>query len=167
MANPRNEQTLGELKETLKGVETFYVVDYQGLTAGQLSNLRKELVGKGGRMIVAKNTLIHLALAEQGIDFRDSLHGPSAIVLATEDPAGTAKVLSDFAKTNDKSIPAAKAGYVEGKRVDVSVVARLASLGSKSQLQAELVGVLSAHLSNFVGILEAYREKLEAQGASA
>lgn len=165
MANPRNTQTLSELKESLKGVETFYVVDYQGLTAGQLSNLRRELVGKGGRLIVAKNTLIHLALQEQGIDFRDRLHGPSAIVLATEDPAETAKVLADFSKTNDRAIPATKAGYVEGKPVDVSVVARLASLGSKNQLQAELVGVLSAHLSNFVGILEAYKEKLEAQGA--
>ncbi len=165
MANQRNQESLSALTETLKGVETFYVVDYQGLTAGQLSRLRKELVEKGGRLIVAKNTLINLALQGHGIDFKDSLHGPSAVVLATEDPAGTARVLADFAKTNDRAIPAAKAGYVEGKRVDVSVVARLASLGSKNQLQAELVGVLSAHLSNFVGILEAYREKLEAQGA--
>lgn len=165
MANKRNQDTLAALKQSLDGIETFYVVDYQGLTAGQLSRLRKELVQKGGRLIVAKNTLINLALQAHGRDFADSLKGPSAIVVAHEDPAGTAKVLSEFAKTNDRGIPNAKAGFLEGNKVDVSVVQRLANLGSKEQLQAELVGVLSAHLSNFVGVLEAYREKLEGQSA--
>lgn len=165
MANQRNITTLAALKETLQGVETFYVVNYQGLTAGQLTKLRKDLVEKGGRLIVAKNTLINLALKEHDRDFTDILHGPSAIVIAQEDPAGIAKVLSEAAKGNDKGIPAAKAGLLEGARIDVAVIQRIASLGSKEQLQAELVGVLSAHLSNFVGVLEAYREKLEGEAA--
>ncbi|ADV66478.1 50S ribosomal protein L10 [Deinococcus maricopensis] len=165
MANPRNKETLAALQETMKGIETFYVVDYQGLTAGQLTNLRKQLVEKGGRLIVAKNTLINIALQDGGRDFADALHGPSAVVVAQDDPAGVAKVLADASKGNDKGIPAVKAGFVEGTRVDVKVVERLASLGSKQSLQGELVGVLSAHLSNFVGILEAYREKLEGQSA--
>ena len=89
-----------------------------------------------------------------------------AISAAQEDPAGVAKALSDAAGSNDRGIPAIKGGFVEGNKVDVAVVQRLASLGSKTTLQAELVGVLSAHLSNFVGILEAYREKLEGEGSS-
>jgi len=60
-----------------------------------------------------------------------------------------------------------KGGLVEGNRVDVAVIARLASLGSKQSLHAEVVGVLSAHLSNFVGILEAYQVKLGGDAASA
>ncbi len=163
MANEKNQQTLSSLKGSLTGVETFYVVDYQGLTAGQLGKLRKDIREKGGQLIVAKNTMINLALQDSGRDFADALKGPSAIVVAQDDPAGVAKALSDAAKGNDKGIPAVKAGFVEGNRVDVKVVERLASLGSKQSLQGELVGVLSAHLSNFVGILEAYKEKLEGQ----
>lgn len=166
MANEKNQQTLGSLKDSLQGVETFYVVDYQGLTAGQLTQLRKDIREKGGQLIVAKNTLINLALQDGGRDFTDALKGPSALVLAQEDPAGVAKALSDAAGSNDRGIPAIKGGFVEGNKVDVAVVQRLASLGSKTTLQAELVGVLSAHLSNFVGILEAYREKLGGEGSS-
>ncbi|GAA5436533.1 50S ribosomal protein L10 [Deinococcus sp. A31D244] len=163
MANDKNQQTLSSLKGSLTGVDTFYVVDYQGLTAGQLGKLRKDIREKGGQLIVAKNTLINLALQDGGRDFADALKGPSAIVVAQEDPAGVAKALSDAAKGNDKGIPTVKAGFVEGNRVDVKVVERLASLGSKQSLQGELVGVLSAHLSNFVGVLEAYKTKLEEQ----
>ncbi|WP_412029819.1 50S ribosomal protein L10 [Deinococcus yunweiensis] len=165
MANEKNQQTLVSLQNSLTDIETFYVVDYQGLTAGQLGKLRKDIREKGGQLIVAKNTLINRALQDGGRDFTDALKGPSALVLAQTDPAGVAKALSDAAKSNDKGIPAIKGGFVEGNKVDVKVVERLASLGSKQQLQAELVGVLSAHLSNFVGILEAYKTKLEEQGA--
>ncbi len=131
----------------------------QGLTAGQLGKLRKSIREKGGQLIVAKNTLINLALQDGGRDFTDTLKGPSALVLAQDDPAGIAKALSDAAKGNEKGIPAVKGGFVEGNKVDVAVVQRLASLGSKQTLQGELVGVLSAHLSNFVGILEAYKTR--------
>lgn len=167
MANEKNLQDLSSLRGSLSGIETFYVVDYQGLNAGQLSRLRKDIREKGGQLIVAKNTLINLALQEGGRDFTDALKGPSALVLAHDDPAGVAKALSDAAKGNDRGIPAVKGGFVEGNKVDVRVVERLASLGSKQSLQGELVGVLSAHLSNFVGVLEAYREKLEGEGQSA
>lgn len=160
MANERNQQNLTSLKGSLTGIETFYVVDYQGLTAGQLSRLRRDIREKGGQLIVAKNTLINLALQEGGRDFSDALKGPSALVLAHDDPAGVAKTLSDASRGNDRGIPAVKGGFVEGNRVDVRVIERLASLGSKQSLQGEFVGVLSAHLSNFVGILEAYRDKL-------
>ena len=163
MPNQRNQDILATLKASLEGIETFFVVDYQGLGAGQLGALRKQVVGKGGRIIVAKNTLINLALGET--DFSDALKGPSAIVVAQEDPAGVAKMLSEAAKTNDKGIPAMKAGFLEGKRVDVATVARLASLGTKDQLYSELVGVLGAHQSNFVGILEAYKTQLEEAAA--
>lgn len=167
MANERNQQNLSSLKGSLSGVETFYVVDYQGLTAGQLGKLRQDIREKGGQLIVAKNTLINLALQAGDRDFGDALKGPSALVLAHDDPAGVAKALSEAAKGNDKGIPAMKGGFVEGRRVDVQVIARLASLGSKQSLQGEFVGVLSSHLSNFVGILEAYKDKLGGGDASS
>ncbi len=165
MANPRNKTTLDSLGKSLENIETFFVVDYQGLTAGQLSTLRKAIREKGGQLIVAKNTLIQRALGE-GRDFSDALKGPSALVVAKGDLAAVAKVLSDAAKANDKGIPTMKAGYVEGKRVDLSIVERISNLGTRDQLYSELVGVLGGHQSNFVGILEAYKAKLEEAAAA-
>ena len=163
MPNQRNTDILETLKTSLSGVETFFVVDYQGLSAGQLGTLRKQVMDKGGRIIVAKNSLINLALGET--DFSDALKGPSAIVVAQDDAAGVAKALTDAAKANDKGIPTMKAGYLEGKRVDLAIVSRIASLGTKDQLYSELVGVLGAHQSNLVGLLEAYKTKLEEAAA--
>ena len=165
MANPRNKTTLESLDKSLANIETFFVVDYQGLTAGQLSALRKQIREKGGQLIVAKNTLINRALGE-GRDFSDALKGPSALVVAQGDLAAVAKVLSDAAKANDKGIPTMKAGYVEGKRVDLKVVERISALGTRDQLYSELVGVLGSHQSNFVGILEAYKAQLEETAAA-
>ena len=165
MANPRNKTTLDSLGKSLENIETFFVVDYQGLTAGQLSTLRKQIREKGGQLIVAKNTLINRALGESR-DFSDALKGPSALVVAQGDLAAVAKVLSDAAKANDKGIPTMKAGYVEGRRVDLSVVERISNLGTRDQLYAELVGVLGGHQSNFVGILEAYKAQLEEAAAA-
>lgn len=165
MANEKNQQTLSSLQKSLDEIQTFYVVDYQGLSAGQLSKLRKDIREKGGQLIVAKNTLINLALQDGGRDFTAELKGPSALVLAQDDPAGVAKALAEAAKGNDKGIPAIKGGFVEGNKVDVKVVERLASLGSKQSLQAELVGVLSSHMAHFVAILDAYKTKLEGESA--
>lgn len=164
MANPRNQTSLAALRNSLKGVDTFFVVDYQGLTAGNISKLRKELTAKGSRLLVAKNTLINIALKDNGKDFSDVLHGPSAIVIVDSDPAGTAKVLSEFAKGNEKGIPNTKGGIMDGARLDLVTLTKLANLGNLDQMRAELVGVMSSHMSSFVGILEAYKEKLE-QGA--
>ncbi|MFC6617367.1 50S ribosomal protein L10 [Deinococcus radiophilus] len=166
MANERNQQSLSDLQQSLTDVDSFYLVDYQGLSAGQLSKLRQDIRDKGGQMIVAKNTLIHLALQSSDQDFSDILAGPSALVLASEDPAGVAKALNDVAKGNDAGIPAFKGGFVEGKRVDTGVISKLATLGSKQSLQAEMVGVLSTHLATFIGTLEAYQSKLQAEGGS-
>lgn len=165
MANPRNITSLAALRESLSGVETLYVVDYQGLSAGQISKLRRQLREKGCQLIVAKNTLVRLALKDGGHDFADILHGPSAVVLADKDPAGAAQVLAEAAKGNDRGIPAAKAGLLNGVKIDAKTVTKIASLGTLQDQRALLVGTLAGHMSNFVGILEAYKEKLEQQSA--
>ena len=68
MANPRNITSLASLRESLQGVETFYVVDYQGLNAAGITRLRRALSTQGSRMVVAKNTLVNIALKDAGRD---------------------------------------------------------------------------------------------------
>lgn len=165
MANQRNTETLASLRIALEGQSSFYIVDYQGLTSNQIGALRKDLRTIGASMLVAKNTLIHKALTERGFEMRDVFHGPSALVLVGEDAITPVKKLSEFAKKNDKGIPQAKGGILDGEMLDAKKLEALSNMPSKDELRAQVVGVLSSKLSEFVGILEAKVAKDE--GASA
>lgn len=159
MANPRNTESLTMLRETLRGRSTFFLVDYQGLTSEGLGQLRKELRQNGAKLLVAKNTLINIALQDGGFDFANVLKGPSALVL-TEDPVSAAKALTEFAKKNDKGIPTAKGGALDGAIISAKQLEDVAKLPSKDELRAELVGVLQAPLSNLVGVLGGKQQEL-------
>jgi large subunit ribosomal protein L10 len=161
VANPRNTETLASLRAALEGQSSFYVVDYQGLPSNQIVALRKELRGIGARVLVAKNTLIHKAVSERGFEMRDVFHGPSALVLVGEDAVTPVKKLSEFAKKNDKGIPQAKGGILDGEVLDAKKLEMLSNMPSKDELRAQVVGVLSSKLSEFVGILEAKVAKEE------
>jgi large subunit ribosomal protein L10 len=164
MANPRNTETLETLRAALKGQSSFFVVDYQGLPANEVVKLRKELRGVGASLLVAKNTLMHKALSENGFEMRDLFHGPSALVLVGEDAVTPIKTLSEFAKKNEKGIPAGKGGVLDGDILDANKFEAISKLPSKQELRGQIVGVLSSKLQEFVGILEA---KVEKDGGSS
>jgi len=153
LPSKRNIENLEALQSTLQGAAgSFFVVNYQGLESGPTGKLRKALREKGGELIVAKNTLIAKAMSNLGLPEIEGLNGPSAVVIFNE-PAAAAKALREFAKTNDKGIPALKSGVLSGSALSGKQVEALAELPSQKELQAELVGVLSATMSNFVGVL--------------
>ena len=155
MANPKNEATVAALREFLADVATFFVVDYQGLSAGELGKLRANVRAAGGRLLVAKNTLINVVLKEQGIDgFDATLQGPTALVLVGDDPVAPAKALTDYAKDHPKDLPTAKGGLLQGGQVGAEALAKIAKLPSRDELLSELVGVLQAPLQQLVGVLE-------------
>ncbi len=159
VANPRNTETLASLRQALDGQSSFFVVNYQGLPANDVVKLRKELRGVGATMVVAKNTLMHKVISERGFEMRDLFHGPSALVLVGEDAVTPIKTLSEFSKKNDKGIPSAKGGVLDGEMLDAKKLDMISSLPSKQELRGQVVGVLSSKLQEFVGILEAKVEK--------
>jgi large subunit ribosomal protein L10 len=161
MANPRNQESIEALRGLLADAKTFFLVDYQGLTAGELGALRAKLRAAGGRMLVAKNTLVSVVLKEQGIEgFADVLKGPTALVLVGEDPVEPAKVLTEFAKGHAKELPQAKGGMLQGVAVDAAALVKIAKLPSREQLLSELVGVLQAPMQQLAFVLEAAPRKL-------
>lgn len=161
MANPRNIASVEELKSLLKERDTFFFVDYQGLSAADLNALRAKVKAEGGRLLVAKNTLINVVLKEQGVeDFADQLTGPTALVLTGEDPVGPVKALTDFAKDHAKELPAPKGGLLQGSKVGPEALARVAKLPGREQILSELVGVLQAPLQQLVGVLEGPQRNL-------
>jgi large subunit ribosomal protein L10 len=153
VANQRNLESLTSLRKSLEGQSSFYVVNYQGLTSEGLGGLRKELRNVGARLVVAKNTLINLAIKDKGFEMNDLLKGPSALVLVGEDAIGPVKALVDYAKKNDKGIPNAKGGVLDGAVIDAKRFEDIASLPSKDVLRSELLGVLEAVPSQLVSVL--------------
>lgn len=155
MANPRNEATVGALRDLLADAKTFFVVDYQGLSAGELGALRASVREAGGRILVAKNTLINVVLKEQGQEgFDETLKGPTALVLIDEDPVAPAKALTEYAKNHPKELPIAKGGLLQGGQVGPEALARIAKLPTRQELLSEVVGVLQAPMQQLVGVLQ-------------
>ena len=155
MANPRNERSVEALRGHLADVKTFFLIDYQGLSAGELNALRSKVSAAGGRILVAKNTLVNVVLSEQGIgEFGDKLQGPTALVLIGDDPVEPAKALTDYAKDHARDLPVAKGGMLQGNMVEGEALAKIAKLPSRNELLSELVGVLQAPLQQLVGTLQ-------------
>ena len=156
MANQRNTASVEELRSLLSDAKTFFLVDYQGLSADQIGRLRARVRDVGGRMLVAKNSLVGVVLKEQGAaDLGAKLSGPTALILIGNDPVAPAKAITDFAKDNPNDLPKAKGGLLEGAVIGADAVSRVASLPPREQLLSELLGVLQAPLAQLVGTLEA------------
>ncbi len=161
MANPRNEAAVALLREQLGDAKTFFLVDYQGLSAGDLGRLRAAVREAGGKILVAKNTLINVVLKEQGIEgLEANLQGPTALVLVGEDVVAPAKAITEFAKAHPKDLPRSKGGRLEGSILGEDALVRIAKLPSKQQIQSQLVGVLQSPLQQLVGLLEGPQRNL-------
>jgi large subunit ribosomal protein L10 len=161
MANPRNQTSAAQLRELIADASTFFLVDYQGLSAGDMHKLRARVRNAGGRLLVAKNTLIHVVLKEHGVEgFEATLQGPTALVLVGEDPVAPAKALTDFAKEHPRDLPAAKGGRLQGSLVGPEALAKIAKLPSRNELYAQLIGVLQAPMVQLVGVLQAPPQNL-------
>lgn len=153
------QQLVSELAQKLASAKTAFLADYRGLTVEQVSKLRGELRQAGVEYRVVKNTLLRLASKETDIACLDSFfEGPTAIAIAGDDPVAPAKILSEFAKANDKF--ALKAAALEGKVLSIEGIKALAELPSREVLLGKMLGSMNAPVSNFVGVLAAIPRSL-------
>ena len=138
------------------------VADYRGLNSSQVSNLRKALREAGIEFQVIKNTLARRATADAQLTELDAyLTGPTAIAFSKSDVVAPAKILSDFAKKNDKLN--LKGAIVEGKVVGPDQIKALADLPSREGMLSMLLSVLQAPVRNFALAVKAVAEQKEAQ----
>jgi large subunit ribosomal protein L10 len=145
----------------LKESSTTVVVDYRGLNVKQVTELRKQLRQAGVEFEVLKNSVVRRATAAAELTELDEyLTGPTAIAFSKEDLIAPAKILSDFAKKNDKL--ELKGGVVEGKVVGFEQIKALADLPSRDGLLSMLLSVLQAPVRNFALAVKAVAEKQEA-----
>ncbi len=153
MPSKRNVERLGKLEQMLQAAEgSFYLVNYQGLSAVMEHQLRKNLREQGGSLFVTKNTLLRIAMEKVGLPDPGGLAGPSGVVFFG-DPVAVAKALAEFADKSGIGIPKAKVGFLSGQLLGGSSIELLAKLPGMQELRSELVGVLSAPMQELVGVL--------------
>jgi len=137
--------------------QTLALAEYRGLTVEHLNALRKQARDKGVYLHVLKNTLARRAVAGTPFEVAsEAMVGP-LIYGFSEDAVAAAKVISDFAKTNDKLV--VKAGAHAGKALDAKGVGALASIPSKEVLLAQLCGLLMSPMSRTAVVLAALAAK--------
>jgi|SRR5579862_5419137 len=176
MPTAKKETAVQELRQRLAASQNLFLTDYAGLTVEEITRLRGELRKDGNTYAVVKNTLFRIAAGDVAGQLERYLAGPTGIVFAGEDPIAPAKALKTFADATKKV--SVKAAYIDGKVIDAAQVAILASLPSKLELIAKLVGtlasplrglvtVLSGNQSGLVRVLNAIREQKDAAGSNA
>ena len=169
MKRTDKEQLVVELKEKIEGAKALYYTDFTGLNVKRMTELRRRFKRAGVQYVVIKNTLALRAVNESGL-VGVRLKGPTGLVMAT-DPVEAARILTDFAKTNEQR-PAVKGGLFNGAAIDAAQVKRLAAMPSREQMLAELAAGLQAPLSamlgamngllmNFAGALDALKTQRE------
>lgn len=133
--------------------------EYRGMTNSELTELRKNARETGVYLRVVKNTLARRAVA--GTEFecmQNGLVGPLLIAFSMDDPGAAARLIGDFAKTHDKLIP--KVIAFGGQLFDSSELGRLASMPTRDQAIAMLMGVIKAPIEKFVRTLAEPHAKL-------
>jgi len=154
---------VAEVAAQVASAQTIAIAEYRGIEVGDLTVLRKKARESGVYLRVLKNTLVRRAVADTPFaGLADHMVGP-LIYSVSADPVAAAKVLSDFAKTNDKLV--LKAGSYAGKVLDKAGVQALASIPSREELLSKLLYVMQAPLAGFVrglAALAAQREEATA-----
>lgn len=150
---------VAEVAAQVADAQTIAIAEYRGIEVGDLTVLRRKARESGVYLRVLKNTLVRRAVA--GTPFAglaDHMVGP-LIYSVSADPVAAAKILSDFAKTNDKLV--LKAGAYAGKVLDKAGVQALASVPSREELLSKLLYVMMAPVTGFAVCLGALAKQRE------
>jgi large subunit ribosomal protein L10 len=142
---------VAEVSDKLAQAQAVVLAEYRGLTVGHMTQLRVNARNNGVYLRVLKNTLARRAVT--GTPFEklgDQMVGPLAYGIS-EDPVAVAKVLNEFAKGNDKFV--IKAGAMPNLVMSRADVANLATMPSRDELLAKLLGTMQAPIATFVRTL--------------
>ncbi len=154
------EQEVLEIKEKLDKASSIYLTDFSGLTVEETNLLRDDFFNAKVDYKVLKNTLVKKALAQPGGKFSaqaeqitEYLKGPTGVVFTYDDPVAPAKIIKKFFDKGEK--PKLKMALVENQMYDGKQLGTLASLPSKPEIIASIVGSLHSPISGIVGSLNA------------
>ncbi|MCQ9617822.1 50S ribosomal protein L10 [Paenalcaligenes niemegkensis] len=153
MSLNREEKTvvIEEVSAQVAQAQSIIIAEYRGLDVASVTVLRKQARESGVYLRVLKNTLVRRALADSSFEELSSqLVGPLMYAIS-DDPVAAAKVMSDFAKTNDSLV--IKGGAMPNSLLDLNGVKALATMPSRDELIAKLLGTMQAPITQFVRTL--------------
>ena len=154
---------VAEVSAQVANAQTIAVAEYRGIEVTDLTVLRKKARESGVYLRVLKNTLVRRAVADTPFaGLADQMVGP-LIYSISADPVAAAKILNDFAKTNDKLV--LKGGSYAGKVLDKAGLQALASIPSRDELLSKLLYVMKAPVTGLavcLGALAKQREEVAA-----
>jgi large subunit ribosomal protein L10 len=152
ISKQRKEEVLTQYQDWLKRSQAVILVEYTGVSMKDMDNIRAKVRDSGGEFHVVKNTLARRAFADSGMSVpADYLVKSTAVSFAFNDPAATAKALSDAAKGNE--FVKVKGGFVSGQALSPADVKALAELPPLPVVRAQLLGVLQAPAGKLVRTL--------------
>jgi large subunit ribosomal protein L10 len=147
------------ITDKFEKAKSVIFADYRGLNVAEITELRSKLSEAESTIKVVKNRLAKRAAAEikvEGLD--DFLTGPTAMASSEVDAVIPAKILVEFAKAH-KAMEI-KAGYMDGKVLDLATITMLASLPSRDELLSKMLGSINAPITNFTCALAAIPRQL-------
>ena len=152
MPTLQKEDLVVEIKDRLAEAGALLLIDYRGLSVKEMQELRNNLRAAGSELKVYKNSLTEIAMRELALpSMTEYLSGPTAFVFGGEDPVAPAKVLTQFAKEH-KALEL-KGGLVENQVVDAESVKAIATLPSREELIAKLLGTMLNPIVGFARVL--------------
>ena len=145
------QAVVAEVSEQVAGAQAIVLAEYRGLEVGNLTTLRREARKSGVYLRVLKNTLARRAVKDTPFEkLADQMVGPLMYGISS-DPVNAAKVLSEFAKGNDKFV--IKGGGMPNAVISAKEVTALANMPSREQLLATLAATLQAPIAKFARTL--------------
>lgn len=153
MLRTQKEEKVAALHKTFGASQLVVVTHQVGLSVGESTDLRRQMMQAGANFRVTKNRLARIAL--QGTAFEglsDLFNGPTAIAYS-DDPVAAAKVAVDYAKKNDKLV--VLGGGLGEQVFDKAGIEALAKLPSLDELRGKIVGMLNTPATRVAGVLQA------------
>jgi len=160
MATQIKKDLVASLSESIKNNSAVYLVDYLGISANDDNVMRRDFRKSELTYVVAKNTLLKIALKENGIDSMDSYLVKGTAVAMGEDLVSVVKKVDEYSKKYN-GLPKGKAVYFEGTVYTGEELAKLATLPSKDELYGMLASVLIGPVRNLAFGIKAIAEKQE------
>jgi large subunit ribosomal protein L10 len=152
MPNDSKLEAVAEIKERFSRASAVILADYRGLSVKEMQQLRVKMREQGCEVRVYKNSLTEIALRELAMpDLGGLLAGPTAFTFAFGDPVAPAKTMMAFAK--DHKVLEVKGGIIENQVVGAEGIKALASLPSRDELLAKLLGTMINPIVGFARVL--------------
>ena len=154
LSRASKEEQLAHLQSEFGAAESVVLVDYKGLDVPRVTELRRKIHEVQASYRVVKNSIARRAVTGTPFEaLRDRIEGTTAVAYSHDDPVALAKTLVDFAKTDPELV--VKLAVVHGQTVEADGVTDLAALPGKAELQAKLLMVLQAPMTQLLQVLNA------------